>query len=107
MPATIFDLTYDPRPWRCAKCHQVLGVVMRDTNRIRRLWVFILCLRDSQMPTMFEMRNTQLRGIFRSHGVNSCEGVECSMCGSMNEWSIKEESYLELVLHHQKLLPNV
>ena len=107
MPPTIFDETYDPRPWRCSKCKQNLGVVMRDANRIRRLWVFITSLRDSQMPTTLEMRNTQLRGIFRSHGVNSCEGVECSICGAMNEWSINEESYHQLVLHHRKLLPNV
>ena len=57
MPQTNFDETYDPRLWRCEECRRVLGVVMRDTNRVRRLWVFILDRSDNKVPPTAVLRN--------------------------------------------------
>ena len=100
MPPTL-DETYEPRPWRCDECRQILGVVMRDTNRIRRLWVFRVDRNDEAMPHTFILRNAP-RGLYKVHGVDQCQGVECSKCGAINEWLMNKEAYQRLMVRFGK-----
>lgn len=100
MPPINIDETYEPRPWACDECGHLLGAVMRDTNRVRRLWIFadhkIDCL------PLFAVMKYPPRGLFKVHGVDQCHGVECSNCGALNEWTMSKESYLRLVSYYQK-----
>ena len=86
----MFDETYEPRLWRCDECRRVLGVVMRDTSRVRRLWVFWKDHADDQMPPTAKLRSMP-RGMFRVHGVDWCQGVECGKCGARNRWDLSTE----------------
>ncbi len=95
------DNTYEPRPWRCDECRQVLGVIMRDVNRARRLWVFRVDRSDADLPTTKDLRNP-VKGLFKVHGVDQCAGVECSHCGALNEWSISKESLNKLLERYKK-----
>lgn len=98
------DETYEPRYWRCDECRRVLGVVMRTQPndvkhiRVRKLWVFRVDFSDVDVPhpTVLFKRP---RGLFRMHGVNSCDGVECSICGALNEWTPSKESFGILMSH--------
>lgn len=100
MPSTL-DETYEPRNWKC-ECGRVLGVVMRDTNRVRRLWVFRVDKDETEVPKAFTLR-TRPRGLFKMHGVNSCEdGVECSVCGTRTEWTPSQESFNALMSHFRE-----
>lgn len=85
-----FDETYEPRLWRCDECRRVLGVVMRDVNRIRRLWVFFKSRDDDCVPTNLELWSLP-RGMFQSHGVDWCGGVECLICGARTPWNLSTE----------------
>lgn len=99
MSAIKLDDTYEPRPWSCEECNHLLGVVMRDTQRIRRLWVFanyMECL--PSMPVLLHPP----RGLFKIHGIDQCHGVECPSCGALNGWTMSKESYLRLVSYYQK-----
>ena len=102
MPQTI-DETYEPRLWRC-RCGQVLGVVMRDTSRIRRLWVFTLDRHHNNVPPTEILRNPP-KGLFRVHGVDCVSrpgGIECSVCGALNDWQPSQESFEKLMSHYSK-----
>ena len=85
------DEEYAPRPWCCEQCGRLLGVVMRDANRVRRLWIFARELQLDHMPAVQELQRRP-RGLFKVHAVDHCEGVECSICGALNEWSISKEA---------------
>lgn len=91
------DETYEPRPWRCDECRRVLGVVMRDTNRIRRLWVFARDIDEKDLPTAGVLR-WATRGLYKIHGVDSSLGVECSKCGALTEWSMSKEAFGRLMV---------
>lgn len=95
------DDTYHPRLWACDECRQVLGVVMRDVNRVRRLWVFCTDRPADQVPAVTDLRRAA-RGLYKIHGVDSCSGVECSRCGALNAWSMSREAYLQLMSYYQK-----
>ena len=99
--STSFDETYAPRPWACDECKRVLGVVMRDNKRIRRLWVFRADIDACDMPLTDTLRHPP-RGLFKIHGVDQCHGVECSVCGALNEWSMSKESYFALLSYYSK-----
>lgn len=102
MPLTTqFDLTYEPRKWRCDECRCILGVVMRDTKRIRRLWIFRLDRIDETMPPIEDLRSVP-RGLYRVHGANDCQGVECGHCGAINEWSMNKESFDALMARYSQ-----
>jgi len=101
MPPTL-DETYEPRLWRCDECRRVLGVVMRDTNRIRKLWVFRVDRHEDDVPKTFTLRSRP-RGLFKVHGLNSCQGVECSICGALNEWTPSKEMFDALMSHYKEL----
>jgi hypothetical protein len=105
MPSKL-DETYDPRPWRCDECRRVLGVVMRDLDRIRRLWVFTLDRADADVPPTLVLRNPP-KGLFKIHGaevVAAPGGVECSRCGSLTRWVSKDEAFERLMSHYPKKL---
>ena len=93
------DQTYLPRWWRC-RCGRVLGVVMRDACRIRRLWVFHQDRNDANMPTVQEIIQLP-RGMFRNHGVDVCRGVECSQCGALTEW-MSNDLHSRLIVQYQR-----
>lgn len=76
----------------------MLGVVMRDVSRIRRLWVFRVDLPEAHVPKPFTLLSRP-RGLFKLHGVNSCDGVECSICGARTEWTPSKESFEVLMSH--------
>jgi len=84
------DATYEPRPWACGECKRILGVVMRDANRIRRLYVFYQICFATTMPPM-EHLFSRPRGMFLLHGLDWCEGVECQNCGARTPWNLGTE----------------
>lgn len=104
MPST-FDDTYEPREWRCEECRRILGVVMRDVNRVRRVWVFWKDRADTEMPTTYTLRHAP-RGLFKIHGADCIPrpgGVECSTCGALNDWTQSKESFdrlMRLMAHY-------
>ena len=57
-----FNETYEPRPWRCNECQRILGVVMRDMNRIRRVWVFWKDRAENDMPCAAGLWNVVIAG---------------------------------------------
>jgi hypothetical protein len=89
MTATL-DENYEPRPWRCGECRLVLGVVMRDTSRVRRLYTFFQPRRDDNVPAKEELWKRP-RGMFHGHGVDWCQGVECPICGARSPWDLSTE----------------
>jgi hypothetical protein len=101
MPPNVnLDETYAPRPWRCDECRRVLGVVMRDKDRIRRLWVFSVDKDEAQLPTTADLR-IAAKGLYKIHGMDMCrgphQGVECSNCGALSEWSMSKESLDKII----------
>jgi hypothetical protein len=101
MPPTL-DMTYIPRLWRCDECRRVLGVVMRDMNRIRRLYVFRVDRNDIDVPKSFTLWSRP-RGLFKLHGLDSCHGIECSICGALTEWTPSKESFNVLMSHFREV----
>ena len=102
MPPTSLDLSYEPRLWRCDECRRVLGVVMRGSNRIRRLWVFTLDRDDNNVPPLAVLHNPP-KGLFRVHGADCISrpgGVECSICGALNDWELIDEAFERLMSHY-------
>lgn len=99
-----FDESYDPRLWRCDECRTVLGVVMRDTNRVRRVWVMRIHRQDDCMPEVFTLRNPP-KGFYSVHGADRIPrpgGVECQKCGALNDWEQSKESFQKLMMHYQE-----
>ena len=104
MPRLPLDESYEPRPWACQECKSILGVVMRDNNRVRRLWVFYTARHAEQVPPAYILRSTP-RGMFRIHGLDSASrpgGVECSHCGCINDWKISSEAFERLMSHYPR-----
>lgn len=98
---TGIDETYEPRPWRCGECRLVLGVVMRDTSRVRSLYLFFRARTDEQMPTARELFDRP-RGLIKSHGIHSEQGEECPLCGARTEWTPSKESFDKLMSHFRR-----
>jgi hypothetical protein len=85
MPA--LDETYAPRPWACGECKRILGVVMRDADRIARLYVFFRhCTAETLPPKQFLWLRP--RRMFVLHGLDWCEGIECPICGARTPWNL-------------------
>lgn len=102
MPFTL-DPTYEPRLRCCGQCGRVLGVVMRDTNRVRRLWVFSMDRAADEVPDAVLLRNPP-RGMFKVHGLECASdpgGVECTHCGCVTSWDAPMESFERLMSHYQ------
>jgi hypothetical protein len=105
MPSISLDETYEPRRWACGECQCILGVVMRDTNKVRRLWVFRVHRCAESMPTAFTLRNAP-RGLFSIHGLDLVShpgGVECQHCGALNDWRLGDELFKKLMSHYQEV----
>jgi hypothetical protein len=88
MPA--LDETYAPLPWACGECKRILGVVMRDASRIRRLYVFFRACSVETLPP-YKFLRMRPRGMFALHGLDWCEGVECPICGARTPWNLGTE----------------
>jgi hypothetical protein len=101
-----FDESYEPHLWRCDECRRVLGVVMRDLYRIRRLWIFRIDRDDVDVPKTKILRRPP-KGLFKVHGCNSCDGVECSHCGAICEWSMSKEAFDTLMVRYAKKVVKV
>ena len=86
MPAKL-DETYAPRPCACGECQRILGVVMRNANRIAQLYVFFQWRTAETMPTKSELWSRP-RGMFHTHGIDWCEGIECQICGARTPWNL-------------------
>ncbi len=84
------DENYAPRPWACGECKRILGVVMRDASRIRRLYVFFRSRSADKMPLKAALLERP-RGMFILHGLDWCEGVECPICGARTPWNLGTE----------------
>lgn len=104
MPHQELDETYKPRNWACQECGCVLGVVMRDKNRVRRLWVFSHGYYAENVPPEYILRSAP-RGLYIIQGLDSVSrpgGVECSHCGALNDWRISDEAFQRLMSHYPK-----
>lgn len=111
MPPSTFDETYKPRPVGCKQCGWIYGVVMRvklSTNNrqsketlIRRLWVFTDAIAEESLPPISVLRSNQ-RNIYRVHGLDQCDGIECGHCGCRNKWDMSMESYLRMTSYYQR-----
>ncbi len=98
-----FDTSYSPRPKHCKDCDHILGVVLRvhvnGSHPVRKLYVFnapILVLPSIAILTDIH------RGMYKIHGLDSCDGIECSNCGALNDWYPSQESMDNLLRHFRK-----
>lgn len=101
MPPITLDETYHPRPFACDECKAIIGVVMRDVNHHRRLWVFRLSKKAEEMPTKDSIFS-QHRYLFSIHGLECASrpgGIECSYCGAITDWMPSNESFEKLMGH--------
>lgn len=83
---------YRPRRWFCNVCHHILGVVVRDANRVRRLNVFaraVLPVDVSDFPALLP------GAVYRVVEMNDGT-VVCSHCGARREWMVGEDAFEEL-----------
>ncbi len=94
------DPTYEPRIYRCEHCRQPLGVILRDCNRIRRLWVFWNVLDDEHLPDCQQILALP-RSLFRIHGMNS-GSVECGTCGAIQEWIPAKDAMQDLIGRYEE-----
>jgi hypothetical protein len=79
----------DPvKPWRCAQCHAVLGVVERDGDGFRRLRVLRRAVADGLPVGEGETAATVRGGLLDVH---------CELCGAVRTWVPGEEGLRELV----------
>jgi hypothetical protein len=107
---TAIDQTYQPRAWQCEECRAVLGYVLRDVNRVRRLWV----LRRPQVPNMISavagveplpvsvifyhagLVRYSTSSLFQVRGMDSGE-VGCPGCGSVQRWDPSLEAMEDMI----------
>jgi hypothetical protein len=93
----MIDRTYAPRWYRCEECQRVLGVVLRDTSRVRRLYVFLRDRTDKDLPAMrsileeIERRGHAMPPIFRIYDLDQGD-VGCGKCGAVHEWRMSKEA---------------
>ena len=100
----VIDPTYQPRLWNCEECQAVLGVVLRDSDRVRRLWVLRVQVQaDSSLPPDILLRPTSVRreksGLLPTWRVRAMDSgtVECEYCGSLRAWHVSDEALLILI----------
>jgi hypothetical protein len=95
-----FDTSYIPRPKRCKECNHILGVVMRvqvnGSHPVRKLFVFYAPI--LVLPSIAVLTDIQ-RGMYKIHGLDSCDGIECSNCGALNSWYPSQEARDNLLRH--------
>lgn len=102
------DLTYQPRPWRCEECGGLLGFVLRDARRVRRLWVLRVqkVLDLAYQPTDAEViASAEVawqgrcgpRSMWRVRGLAGSATVGCDACGSLQEWYPNDDELEDLI----------
>jgi hypothetical protein len=77
---------------------------MRDTNHVRRLWIFTDHKQRENVPPTFFLRHPP-RGMFSIHGADRIPrpgGVECQYCGCVNDWEQSKESFKKLMSHYRE-----
>lgn len=94
------DEEYEPRTYACGECHRILGVVMRDTNRMRHLWIFTLDRAANDVPPTAILRNPP-RGLYKVHQMDAGK-VQCECCGALTEWVSKDQAFDQLMSHYSK-----
>ena len=100
----VIDPTYQLRLWQCEECRAVLGVVLRDDDRVRRLWVLRVQARSAaSMPVVLDIitrvgpvRHRGFQSRWRVMAMDSGI-VGCDFCGSLQEWHISDEAMLDLI----------
>ena len=96
------DPTYLPRIYRCEECRHILGVVLRDSRRIRRLWVLREQLPsesnflDNYMIRQSVTNSQGSRSIWRICGMDS-GWIKCDHCNAVQEWRASEEALVDLL----------
>ena len=89
------DLTYKPRSKHCKQCDYIIGVVLRiqinGSHSVRKLFVFHAPI--LVMPDVAVLQNTEQRGLYRVHGLDGADGIECDHCGAVsgNDWYPSDE----------------
>ena len=104
MSIPLIDATYEPRIWRCEECRTILGYVLRNSNRVRSLWILrvqrqddaYLLDKDLIIMAANSQRHDRL-GMWIVRGVDSAEGVGCNTCGSLQKWHASEEAMIDLI----------
>ena len=98
------DATYEPRLWRCEECRTLLGYVLRNSNRVRRLWILRVQRQDGayilDKDLIIMAANSQrhdCQGLWSVRGIDSAQGVGCNTCGSLQAWHASEEAIVDLI----------
>lgn len=104
MATNLVDLTYDPRAWRCEECGALLGWVLRDVNRVRKLWLLRVqhdaCRVDlsaKEVLAAAQLARHNRYGMWRVRGMDAAGGVCCDLCGSIQEWHASQEALYDLL----------
>lgn len=100
------DERYNPRLWYCDHCKYVLGVVMRNANKVRLLWVLSKHTPVLELPAMTILQSP-VRGLYSLHGVASVPepgGVECQHCGALNNWTPSKEAFELLMRNYARVV---
>lgn len=98
------DATYTPRLYRCEECRCILGVVLRNRNHVRRLFVFRKWhLNEDSLPSAVTMiqeaeHPTRKHSIYNVHNMDQ-GAVECGQCHAVQEWKMSPEALDDL---HQR-----
>jgi NAD-dependent SIR2 family protein deacetylase len=74
--------------WRCSNGHK-LGVVVRNSSRIRQLWVYRQAIDD----TVEEPAEVDVLGIAEG----TLFDVRCSICGSNRTWVPGDEAIKRII----------
>lgn len=93
------DEKYKPRPWYCCECKWLLGFVVRDTKRVRRLNVLRIARNPTSELVRLHVHTGALaaRAYYSAMGVNSCDDIPCQHCGCANPWELGEDGFAELL----------
>ena len=82
------DADYEPKAYRCLRCNNILGVVVRNANRVRHLSVFGYAVIGATEPAY-------LSGPFLVTNM-VCGSVRCLLCGCSRKWSSADYAFEEL-----------
>lgn len=104
MSIITIDPTYKPRIWRCEECRTILGIVLRNSYRVRSLWILRVQIKDGALEPTKDQILREANSIQHDHGglflvrsIDSAQGVGCNTCGSLQEWYANEEAMIDLI----------